>query len=514
MVPRPSSIPPPPTEKPEPCALLVAETRYRLMANDLGCPLPTVHPRTRKEVGFADEKYLEELEKEHPEEFKIWENVVHFLEEGSGMTINELRNCDRRKKRALVENLEKGIINRVPFLDQYTSLEQRKREMAQIGKRTNDYYRHIIENYLPEYEKYLSWDSSGVAVENNIGQLAVKFLSDGDITMRHEAKMKFLLMLHIGITMNHRKPDVDFDEALGFFMNFINDDMAHYEKHEKPGATKTKFLVSAHANKDKRVKKAKIMDSPKSYMPEQNTHMQPVAMRQALVEKGTGEKRIINFILEPRHKPLFSKASKTLRYRDEPENRDHDYHGIRIAFESIDDLEDFENMMIKKLKTEHSEELIHQHHLAKTRGDEAKCEEILERLKTADQCVEIDPESVRDTLGGGKYEGSSKGSSKKLKVKRFRMNYHHTNGKTMPFEFQFMLLDGYVDTQLRHDVNEKEYRIKRAFEDGLIPLLVPNAIYPRVDLARAKVNGVNAIRNGIRTTLCCNKKKGEGQVEC
>jgi hypothetical protein len=76
----------------------------------------------------------------------------------------------------------------------------------------------------------------------------------------------------------------------------------------------------------------------------------------------------------------------------------------------------------------------------------------------------------------------------------------------MPFEWQFQLYDGYVDTQVRHEVSEDEFHVNRVFEGGVMELLASPDVHPEVDLEKAKKNRIDEIRYRVEDALTHTRK--------
>ena len=216
---RSSTIPPKTPNKLKLVRLMIGKNRRRLMSNKI---LPVVDPETKEPLPFADEKYYEklkllaeeekvkkekyqalseedrlkqpELELEgYEEDHELWELLKNFFENATGKSIEELRSLTLENSReidTMATKVENGIVNSMPFLDGNTH-EERKNQLRELSDKANTFYRHYI-RYLPEATQSLRWGTTLTNADNNVGQLALKFIASKNPRLREHSKIKLL----------------------------------------------------------------------------------------------------------------------------------------------------------------------------------------------------------------------------------------------------------------------------------------------------------------------------------
>lgn len=614
-----SSVPPPARvfDKKRLVRLMICENRRKLMSDKI---LPVSVP-------FADEKYYEQLQLsaeeeaikrkqyealseqerlKHPElesqEFqddqKLWELIKDFLETTTNKSIEELRELNLEKTREIDEmatTIENIIAKHIPFLN--GDMEKRKNTLRKLSEKADMFYNHYIQ-YLPETAQSLRWRTTLTNADNNVGQLALKFITSKNPRLRHHSKIKMLLMLHLGFITDNKNKGVGFDESLSFLTNFITRSVAYYSEIDERGCAQTKFLHSIHSDGTKKTDNVSIHEEKKVLMSKDNELWQEIGIRKAVVTNDENEERIVEFAIESRNKDNNSLAEKGLRPNP---GKIKDHHGIKFIFETKEDVKDFEKLLIDKLQKEYFETLIFEYNKVKNKqisaeqlfdiytkrlkeplknkregndtdenekaifkitdkisatqktikeclNDQNKIEKMLEEK---DRCIKIEyntEEDMKDENGNvikntegkvlkkstktnthdvksalknipenldkGQHAGASKGSSKFFKVRKYYVDYRYPDFKSdkiMSFEWQFQLFDGYADSQVRDGVNEDEFHVNRAFDDGLMELLAPPDVYTNIDLKKAKADRLKEIRHRIEDLLI-NTRKGKKRL--
>lgn len=522
-------------EKEKLCLLTRVRVLRALIGNEVGCPLPTVHPESGEALPFGDENYLEELNARSREEqassgpeadnavkslsatesLEVWGALLDFLQNEVGLSLEELRNFDfsnRRKRDALARKIDQALLKSLPFLSKYLSTKNRADELNFLGDQALESYNELIREVVSfegDQEGYLGWETS-VETENNPGELAVKFLNPGNSTlMRHGARQKLFYMILLGMVKHHERQGVNYRHSIGFFMDIFNERLVN--RHEKGfGASDEQYLVSYHHPKTKRTLETLISETPAAEEREGAIgHVRPVRLRHAQVMDKSGKERDIRLMINARSKPLANRASKRLRYPEQDDMPEADWHGIRLVFETVQDAMDFERKMITVFQEEYKDIAAHGFSLAERRGDKTEMDRFLSMLsEDAVQGSVVQPEQhISDNLKGGEREGSSAGSSKYFRTRKFHLIFRHPEEGDMHYEFQIMLFDGYLDSRVRHKVNEDEYHLNRAYRDGLVEIFLPEVLYRNFNPEATRERKIQVIRRKIDSVFRANERR-------
>ncbi len=574
--------------------MIIPKFRRKLMGNLI---LPVTYKETDEKIPFGDQKYYKNLEKNgERQDVKLWNEVKTFLEIATGKTIEDLSEMsfDNAKTQDLDDvamKIEHAVIKYSNFL-KGSNHDEKKSQLKDLSKKANRLYRHLIK-HIPRAQQSLRFGTTLTNADNNVGQLALKYIASTNPRLRHHSKIKMLLMLHCGLaTKNVEKVD-GFDESLGFLTNFISREVQYDGKDDEKGCSKTKYLVTKHTRKIKKTESFEIIDSLDGLELSDYMKVQKIEVRKANVKNKEGIERVIEFTIDAREKDEESHAEKILR---DGNTSVKDHHGVKFIFHNKEDAIDFERTLIEKLQKKYSRVLMDEYSKIRdrertagvvieewnkeleeimkrkqedkaTKGDEERAMVIVEKRRTAeesqkeclkneerikemvkkeDECIFIEwikkekmldndgkelldkkgetmtkrkaiksndalsiIEQITDNIEGGERTSGSRGGSSSFKVRKYYLDYiypDYLKKRLMPFEWQFQLYDGFVDTLVRDDVCEEIFHKNRVFDGGIMDLIAPVEVYPEIDLKAAQKEGVEEIRNRIEDQMTHSRK--------
>ena len=128
-------------------------------------------------------------------------------------------------------------------------------------------------------------------------------------------------------------------------------------------------------------------------------------------------------------------------------------------------------------------------------------------IKSNDALSIID--QITDNIEGGERASGSRGGSSSFKVRKYYLDYiypDYLKKRLMPFEWQFQLYDGFVDTLVRDGVCEEIFHKNRVFDGGIMELIAPAEVYPEIDLKATQKEGVEEIRHRIEEQMTHSRK--------
>jgi hypothetical protein len=251
---------------------------------------------------------------------------------------------------------------------------------------------------------------------------------------RFEAQRKLALMNLAG-SIDQRERETGIEMKFAQFLTFLNDHV--WTRNQKIGEHDIVYLLSRHDGPEFYCAEVSVI--PKEDAPTINLEK---GYKLTLLKRrrcAIGEREIPIYV-SIRKKPPEAKVLKLLRKNEKnPAVAVDDELGLMAVLNSTADVKVF------------------QRHLTQS-------------ATNADSFMIL--EDISDTLTGGRYQGSSKGSSAKTPMLKF---FARLGG--MRVEFIIHTNQSWVNYMYQRDVAHDEYEVKRIFDSGVTELLFPKDIY-------------------------------------
>lgn len=333
----------------------------------------------------------------------------------------------------------------------------------EISSRVNEYARtaDAVVNSLKN--KIFAPYASHVAITNEIeiatdpvDLLLMVFDDRYHKKARFEAQRKLALMNLAG-SIDQRERETSIEEKFAQFLGFLNDHV--WSKNQKIGEHDIVYLHSYHQGPEFYCSDVKVIpkEEASTVAPEKGVKLTLLKRRRCSIGN-----REIPIYVSIRKKPSEAKVLKLLRKNEKnPAVAVDDELGLMAVLNSTADVKMF------------------QRHLTQS-------------ATSADSFMIL--EDISDTLTGGIYQSTSKGSSSKTPMLKF---FARLGG--MRVEFIIHTNQSWVNYLYQRDVAHEEYEVKRIFDSGVAELLFPRDIY-HLNHQAVRDNMIRLFRRQIEDT--------------
>ncbi len=456
---------------------------YANLGNDETTPMPIVDPTTGEEVAIFDTTRLATFAQEHAAEFRdMMANLVPRLQRYTGGKLRELEGLAQVPAEGLttaIKNCRERILEdleNLPFLARFVK-EHREAGLKELGHRADEFIDQVIHQWMPHYMDQISL-SNEVKGTNDAGELLIMaFNRSLDPRIRYEAKRKLILMELLGKMTPYTKEDMDRDDSMSRMNEWLNQRVLEPEVGEKTGAAQNRYLFSAHdtnGEDDHKTKDAKIVNNA-DLIKNPNQRLTPMSMRRLVVKRG-GEIHEIQCMIDIRERQRlpFSRLIKKMQRNEPAEAHDHDYNGLRMVFEEVEDFYDFIHVLEKQIRASILAKVSEQ-----VRSPE-KREKAIQRFARLHECVKIN-------FTSNNFDGET--GANQMRMLEMTLDVEDEEDFRHHYEFQVFLPEGYADFLYRRKVSLEEHRASRFFDRGIeelsspSELLFPVSIYKGLDHA-------------------------------
>jgi hypothetical protein len=390
------------------------------------------------QLPLKDEKYLDFLKNEHPDQYeRLWAIRKDILKVTGVQHLGEL---DRRSRDPeFVEEVNERILLTRKALGENLPIEARQREAMKFAKLFDRIKRDLVSRFAPGYTKTLGTRNEVIATHNWGKLLLMAFDTDRNDKVRYESKLKLVMAEHFSRVEQKLRARKDNLEFLADLM----DDRIFDPNGEKLGGTKTQWLVTQHdLADDNRCIGFEFMETPPTQLAE-NELVEQIDFRTMVIPQPDGSKRVIDFMIDIGEKDDESVNLKSIRHPDRDlDELLRDLSRGRLLFKSKEDSEAVIGEMIRRIREPDSRTGVGH---------------------------EVSVEKEKDKVGGD-------GGKPTIPCYKFNMVI---DGRD--YEFQSFLPREYRDYFIWKKAAWCKHEVDRFFDNGLLEVIWPKEHYPGLD---------------------------------
>ena len=314
-------------------------------------------------------------------------------------------------------------------------LDEIKRRVREFSNGADQVIDHLKSRVLADYSSNIEISNEIEAIDNPVDLLLIVFNNRYHKKVRFEAKRKLVLM-GLAASIDQREQEVDIENKFSSFLKFLNRHV--WSPDLKIGELKYAYLLSRHEPGDYKCTQVTVLedvtDAESISISEQE--------RLTLIKRRSFKwnDQDIPAYVTVRKKDSAAKILKLLRKNEKnPAVAVDDELGLMAVLDSVADVKKFVR------------------HLTRA-------------AVKADSVMVL--EDISDTLTGGTYDATSKGSSSSTPMLKF---FARLGG--MRVEFIIHTNQTYLNYRYQRDVAHEEYEVKRVFDTGVAEFLFPQDIY-------------------------------------
>lgn len=329
-----------------------------------------------------------------------------------------------------------------------------------IGRYLHDYARtaddvvnSLRAKVLAPYRSHIETTNEIETTHDPVALLLIIFDERFHRKARFEAKRKLVLMNLAG-SIDQRERETDIETKFSDFLRFLN---AHvWSPSLKIGDLQIRYLHSRHSPDDFSCQEVRVLSEEQA----RSVTLAP-GEKLTLIKRRSfsSQNREIPIYVTIRKKPPSAKVLKLLRKNEKnPATAVDDELGLMAVVNSVSDVKCFIR------------------HLTRS---------------TVQAGSFMTLEDISDTLTGGEYAATSKGSSGKTPMLKF---FARLGG--MRVEFIIHTNRSYLNYIYQRDVAHDEYEVKRIFDTGVAEFLFPGDIY-HLQMDAIRTAQINSFRRQI-----------------